>query len=163
MPTFAGRLTDALGAKWITFSGLLVPCLLTALLPVVIRSVGVGAAIAIQTINGGFHGCLYPSLFSLHTSWFPAKERSTANALIIFGGSLGNAAMYILGGYLCATDIGWPLVFYSLSALHLPWLAAWLWYASSQPADNRRISDEELLYLKQNVAVKKSSSSVSRV
>lgn len=144
-----------MGAKWVTFAGLLMPCFLTALLPLAIRAVGVGAAIAIQTLNGGFYGCIYPSLFSLYTRWFPADERSTANALIIFGGSLGNAAMYVLGGYLCATEVGWPLVFYVLSALHVPWLAAWLYYASSEPAESRRISEDELLYLKEYVVVRK--------
>lgn len=148
VPIFAGRITDTLGGKWITFVGIAFPCLLTALIPVAIRSVGVGAAIALQTLIGGFHGTLYPSLFSLNSKWFPAKERSTANACIIFGASMGNCSMYLLGGYLAETTMGWPLIYYVVSALHLPWLAAWLYFATSDPMDNKRISDSELVYIK---------------
>ena len=154
MPTLAGQITDSIGGKWVIFVGLLFPCLMTAIIPVITRMVGVWALITIQTLIGGFHGTIYPSLYSLYTQWFPESERATANGGIILGGSLGSTLMYIITGYLCNSSIGWPLVFYVFSALHVPWLILWLYYVTNDPSNNRRISDQELLFIKSNVKQK---------
>ena len=144
-PTVAGAITDHLGAKWINLAGALVPCLLSLLTPVGVRGGGVGVLIAIRTIDGLFHSCVYASLFSLYIRWFsdPA-ERAIANGATFFGGCLGSTVMYSLAGWACGTWVGWPLVYYINAALYLPWIVLWVVVVSDDPAGNRWISEAEL-------------------
>lgn len=151
VPTVAGRFTDSVGAKWIAFSGTLGPCVLSALTPWAVRTLGVGALIAIRTLMGGFHSFIYPSLFSLYVRWFPPKERATASAAMVFGGALGSTIMNLLAGVLAETNFGWPLVFYVAASFHVPWLLAWLYFASNTPAEHRLISNQELTFITQNI------------
>lgn len=151
VPTFAGWATDIFGGKWVTFIGTIVPAILSVITPVATRAGGVGALIAIRTIMGGFHGCVYPALFSLYVKWFPARERANANAGLSFGGGLGSTIMYILAGWLCQTNIGWPMVFYGNTLLYIPWLILWIFLCTNDPADNRHVTETELNYIKSNL------------
>lgn len=151
VPTLAGRITDSVGAKWIAFSGTLGPCVLSALTPWAVRTLGVGALIAIRILMGGFHGFIYASLFSLYVRWFPPKERATASAALVFGGAMGSTVMNLLAGVLAETSFGWPLVFYVSAAFHVPWLLAWLYFASNTPAEHRLISNQELTFITENI------------
>ena len=151
MPTIAGRITDIFGAKWVNFMGALGPCVLSILTPIGVRKGGVGVLIAIRTLDGAFHGCVYASLFSLYTKWFPARERANANGSLFFGGSLGSTVMYSLAGWACDTSTGWPMVYYLNSLLYIPWFILWIYYCSNDPAQNRHVSEEELQYIKTHV------------
>lgn len=151
-PAIAGFITDKFGAKWVNFMGAIVPCVLSLVTPIGVRKGGVGALIAIRTIDGAFHGCVYASLFSLYTKWFTARERAMANGSTFFGGSVGSTIMYALAGWACQTDIGWPLVYYINATLYIPWMILWIYFCSNDPAENRHISPEELSFLKENVA-----------
>lgn len=151
MPTFAGRLTDTIGGKWVAFGGALGPAILSALTPVATRTWGSGALIVIRILMGAFHGCVYPALFSLYTKWFPVSERANANAGLSFGGGLGSTVMYLLAGWLCQTTMGWPLVFYVNTLLYLPWMLLWLYFASNEPQENGRLSAKESQFIRANI------------
>lgn len=151
MPTIAGAITDRFGAKWVIFAGGVVPCLLSLLTPLGVRKGGVGVLIAIRIIDGGFHGCVYSSLFSLFTKWLPSNERAIANGSLFFGGSLGSSVMYALAGWAADTEIGWPLVYYVNSALYVPWFILWLYYCSNDPTTNGHVSDKELSFIQANL------------
>lgn len=94
-----------------------------------------GILIAIQTIIGGLQGVIYPSLFYLYVQWFQASERSKANSGIQIGQSIGSCLIYIVGGYLCNTTIGWPLVFYTVAIFHIPWIILWYFLVTDYPPD----------------------------
>ena len=150
VPTIAGSYTDSIGGMWFTFAGVLGPAILCAIIPFVIDQMGAIALIVVQTLIGGFHGLTYPALISLYIQWFPDTERPIANAGVQVGCAFGNALMYFLAGQLCETSIGWPLVFYAVSAFHIPWIFIWLYFGSSKPFESKRISDEELKYITSN-------------
>lgn len=89
--------------------------------------------IIIQIIIGATQAFTYPALFYLYVQWFPPEQRSKANSGIQIGVSLGSSIIYLIGGYLCETSIGWPLVFYVCSAFHIPWLILWLYFVDNNP------------------------------
>ncbi|KAI2811568.1 hypothetical protein BLOT_002746 [Blomia tropicalis] len=151
VPTIAGRITDTFGAKWVNFSGAAVPCVLSLLTPIGVRYGGVGTLIAIRVIDGAFHGCVYASLFSLYTRWFPPNERVNANGSLFFGGSLGSTVMFALAGWACETSVGWPMVYYINAVLYIPWMILWIYYCSNDPASNARITQEELQFIQNNI------------
>lgn len=111
---------------------------------------GAIALIVVQTLIGGFHGLTYPAFISLYIQWFPNTERPIANAGIQVGNAFGNALTFFVAGELCESSIGWPLVFYAISAFHVPWLFIWLYFGSNKPFESKRISDVELKYITSN-------------
>lgn len=145
-----GSYTDKLGGKWFALIGVLGPCILTAITPVVARELNLGPLVALQTLMGFFHGFTYPTFFSLYVQWFPSEERPKANSGIQVGVAVGSCFMYILAGYLCETSIGWPLVFYVMSIFHVPWIVLWLYFGANRPEESKRITDSELKYIIQH-------------
>jgi sugar phosphate permease len=77
------------------------------------------------------------------SSWFPLKERATANAFMLSSNSLGPA----LAPLFVATVLsgwGWHAVFYSLFIPGII-IALLIWFfVTDTPAENKRISKEEL-------------------
>jgi len=135
----------------VAFIGALGPCILSLLTPFATRAGGVGALIAIRTLMGGFHGCVYGPLFSLYTKWFPLRERTNANAGLLMGSALGSTVMYALAGWLCETETGWPLVFYANALLYIPWMLLWVYFCTNEPRGNRLLTDKELDYIESHV------------
>ncbi|OTF77516.1 Major Facilitator-like protein, partial [Euroglyphus maynei] len=150
LPTIIGSFTDRFGGQWFAFIGVLGPCILSAISPLAIDYYQDIALIIIQIMIGGFHGFTYPAWFSLFSKWFYGDERTRANSWMQIGNAIGCSGMYFLAGHLCKlSTIGWHLIFYVMAAIHLPWLALWLWYGSDDPYTNKRISDMELQFIQQ--------------
>ena len=153
VPTLAGRATDAIGGKWIAFFGALGPCILAMLTPVMTELGGAWALIINRILVGGFHGVTYAAMFSLYVKWFPIQELSTANSGLIFGGSIGSTIMSALAGYI-AQYWSWQAVFYVIALFHLPFLILWFIFSTNEPNTNRFLSNEERVYIQQNVQEK---------
>ncbi|KAH7639660.1 sialin [Dermatophagoides farinae] len=132
VPTIVGSLIERYGAKWFAFIGVIGPCILTAITPW-IATVNVYLLIVVMILVGVTQAFTYPALFHLYVRWFPPEELSKANSGIQVGASLGGIIIYSIGGYLCETTIGWPLVFYVSAATHIPWLFLWLYFGSDHP------------------------------
>lgn len=81
------------------------------------------------------------------SSWFPVKERATANAFMMSSNSLGPAlAPLFVAGIIAAW--GWRTVFYTL---FIPGIivAILIWiYVTDMPEHNQRVSKEELAEIK---------------
>ncbi|KAH7639661.1 sialin-like protein 6 [Dermatophagoides farinae] len=153
VPTLAGRATDAIGGKWIAFFGALGPFILAMLTPVMTELGGAWALIINRILVGGFHGVTYAAMFSLYVKWFPIQELSTANSGLIFGGSIGSTIMSALAGYI-AQYWSWQAVFYVIALFHLPFLILWFIFSTNEPNTNRFLSNEERVYIQQNVQEK---------
>ncbi|XP_027194334.2 sialin-like [Dermatophagoides pteronyssinus] len=132
IPTIAGNFTEKYGGKWFAFIGVFIPCVMTMLIPWAANQ-NIIILIIIQIIIGATQAFTYPALFYLYVQWFPPEQRSKANSGIQIGVSLGSSIIYLIGGYLCETSIGWPLVFYVCSAFHIPWLILWLYFVDNNP------------------------------
>lgn len=154
VPTIVGSYIERFGGKWFTMIGVIGPCLLTAITPW-IATKNVYLLIIVMILIGATQGFIYPSLFHLYIQWFPPEQRSKANSSIQVGQSIGGTLMYIVGGYLCKTSIGWPLIFYFEAAIHIPWIFLWLYFGSDHPIvddddDYERkstITAEKVIYL----------------
>ncbi|KAI7685869.1 Sialin, partial [Sarcoptes scabiei] len=140
VPTLVGSVTNRFGGKRLAFVGIFFPCILTALIPTAAKT-DANLFILVQSLNGLFQGFIYPSLFHLYVKWFEPDERSKANSGIQFGQSIGGALMSLIGGYLCETVTGWPLLYYFMSLVHIPWIILWVWLASDQPTLKAKINN----------------------
>lgn len=158
-PPIAGRLTVALGGKWVCFVGVTCSSLVSLFTPWAIGLGGSTAFICLQIMLGAFLALIYPSVYNLIVRWFPTNEKANANAGMIFGGCVGTSFGSYMSGELCNL-FGWPSVFYAAAFLHLPWMIVWLLLVTNDPADNRWINDQELSFILEK-RLKTQQSSVS--
>ena len=159
-PIIAGRLSERFGAKWITALGVFVPAVLTSLTPLA-ADIDVGLVIAISFLMGCFNGCVYASLFSLYSNWFPITERASAVGSLATAGNVGLVIIFPVAGYLSESNFlgGWPSIFYVTTFIHIPWLLLWCYYVTNSPYESGKISQEELEYIQKGCV----SSSNSKV
>ena len=101
---------------------------------------------------GGFHGLVYPSLFSLFAKWFPESEKNLAVGGTSVLGNMGGIITMPIAAYLIELDFlgGWPSVFYLFSLIHLIWFILFCYFVSNCPEDDNRISEKELKYIQAN-------------
>jgi ACS family glucarate transporter-like MFS transporter len=109
---------------------------------------GAGSMTAIRFLLGGFQAVDWPSSIASFRSWFPAAERSRANACLLAGTYLGP----ILGAPLTAllvADFGWRAAFIIFGALGVVSACAWWFIFRNEPRDHWAVSREEADYIEQ--------------
>lgn len=107
-----------------------------------------------RVIIGAFHGVVHPSLYFLFQNWFPKKEQSTALSMLLLGTSLGLILNVPIAGAIADIQIfdnvGWSLLFYGGSLLHIFWLLFWALFVTDAPELHNMIKDSEIGYIRQN-------------
>lgn len=141
-----GWLADRFGGKRILSIGVLWWSLFTIITPLARTVTGMTAA---RVLMGLGEGVNFPSIQSLTAKWIPAGERSRVAGFTLSGISVGNIIAFPLAT-LIMTTLGWQYVFYVFGVLGLLWLVFWLPHAANRPEEHRRITVEELAYIKEN-------------
>uniref|UniRef100_A0A8R1EGV4 MFS domain-containing protein n=1 Tax=Caenorhabditis japonica TaxID=281687 RepID=A0A8R1EGV4_CAEJA len=59
-----------------------------------------------------FKGFVAPSYTTIIGNWFPASEKSTAVSMFTTGNQLAAAVGNPVVAAVCASDFGWPWIFY---------------------------------------------------
>ena len=90
--------------------------------------------------EGLFPACAFKTI----SVWFPQKERSTANALMLASNSLGPALtpLFVVG---IMSLWGWRGVFYSLCIPGILIMILFWIFVTDKPVDSKRVSPEELI------------------
>ena len=100
----------------------------------------------VRILFGIGEGVHPPCAFKLNSNWFPNRERATANAIFTSANSLGPAvapplAVAIIGAW------GWHSIFYIFGILGFIVIPLWIWVVRNSPAEDEKISKEELAYI----------------
>lgn len=69
----------------------------------------------------------------------------------LIGGPLGNVIAFPIAGWISASSIGWPVVFYLYGAVGVVWSVIWLLVGSDSPAEHKTISTEERKYIESGI------------
>lgn len=147
-----GRLADAYGGKWIIFMGAIIPLLLIIItIPLTNLFQSLTPLFVNIIIVEFFYAFTYAAMFSLFDKWFPSNEIPIANALIAFGGSLGQTIILI-----CASNHNnWDIsLLYILTVIHVPFILFWAFMVSNDPKTSNRIYHSERLYLNEKIEKK---------
>ncbi len=85
----------------------------------------------------------YPNAAGVIARWFPARERARSQGFVWaasrFGGMLAPVLIVPVEAWL-----GWRAVFWMLGLLGITWALVWLRFFHNRPADDPRITQEEL-------------------
>ncbi|MCU1651973.1 MAG: hypothetical protein JWQ60_3122 [Pseudonocardia sp.] len=132
---FGPRRTLALAGLWWSVFTFITPYGVVFLGFVVIRAVlGIGQAADWPA-----------SVFTLHR-WFPQREQSRANSLLLCGLYLGNVVGTPLVVWIM-TSFGWHQVFHLFAAVGAVLALLWWWQVRDEPREHPRISAAEVRYI----------------
>jgi ACS family hexuronate transporter-like MFS transporter len=92
-------------------------------------------------------GANFPGAIKATAEWFPVKERALATGMFNAGSNVG-AIICPIGVPWMFQHLGWPATFYITGAVGFIWVAAW-WWIYETPEKHRRLSKEELTYIKE--------------
>lgn len=142
----AGQLSQLVGAKILLTIASIVCALLTLSTPLAIEW-DWKLLLLMRTLQGFFQGVFFPSFHALLSKWTHPSERGFLSSIAYSGMYVGTFVMLASSGVLTTTSVGWPLIFYASGFITLIWSLVWSIYGSSSPADCKRISIEERLYI----------------
>ncbi|XP_055859159.1 putative inorganic phosphate cotransporter isoform X2 [Episyrphus balteatus] len=143
----AGQVAQRYGAKPVIFWGVLICSILAILTPVCAKIGGSALVCTLRVIQGLCQGTVFPSSHNLLSKWAPFTERGKLGTISYSGVQFGTALMLCVSGELASSVLGWPSIFYMSGAAGCLWAILWYFFASSCPAENSFISEEEKLYI----------------
>lgn len=146
-----GVMADRWNAKKMVALSCLGFSVFTALTPV--AGLAFASMLVVRFLVGAFESVAFPAYASLNSLWVPRKEYSRAQTVSLSGSFLGQAIAYPLTTWLVLT-FTWKVVFYFNAALGGLWLVAWVWFATNNPAEHPKVSQEELREIEENRAAR---------
>jgi len=146
-----GYLATKFGGKRVFVIGIAATSVLTLLTPF-LTHIGTGFLITTRILEGLFEGITYPSIHAIWARWAPPLERSRLAAVAFSGSYVGTVMALPLSGIL-AQHFGWEWIFYVFGVLGLLWCISWTWIVKDNPEEDRKITDQELEYLRTSIGV----------
>lgn len=102
--------------------------------------------VAIRVLLGIGQAADWPaSVYTLHR-WFPQREQSRGNSILLCGLYLGNVVGTPLVVWIIDT-FGWRQVFHIFAVLGVLLALAWWWYVRDEPREHPKISKAEVAYI----------------
>lgn len=111
----------------------------------------------LRTTLGIAEGPHFPALTRVVADWLPASERARAT-------SYGLAAVpfaSVIGAPLLSNlivQLGWKMTFIMLGGLGIAWSVAWLYFFRDYPENCARVSDSELMHIREGQIVDRTMS-----
>ncbi|XP_046377078.2 sialin-like isoform X1 [Haliotis rufescens] len=150
-----GWLAGKVGGKLLFGAGILVPSLLSLLIPMAVRF-HISWLITIRVVQGIFQGVVYPAMHSLWGKWAPVMERSKLITVTYAGAQIGTVVAMLGTGYLCKYGFagGWPSVFYVFGGMGCLWSIMWFIFVHDTPTQHPRIALSERIYIEASIGKK---------
>ena len=152
-----GWLATKFGGKWVFGLGVLGTAVLTIVTPYVAREYPLWVFILVRILEGVGEGVTFPAMHGVWARWAPPMERSKLATISYSGAYVGTIISMPLSGWLCASEYGWPSVFYLCGGLGVIWFVLWICLVHSDPSTHPRMSTVELLYIQRSLRDEKSS------
>ncbi|NDL62205.1 MFS transporter [Acerihabitans arboris] len=120
---------------------------------------GFKSLLALRLALGVGEAAAYPSNAGITARWFPDKERATVSGLFDSASKFGGAvAMPLIVWMIYMFD--WRLTFMIIGAIGLVWVIAWYAIYAENPEDHKRISPQEVSYIRDGQVQKHGDKSV---
>ena len=151
----AGRMAHRYGAKRVFATSIIVPAILTLLMPIACETHFI-LALALRALIGLFASGNFPSIYTYFYIWIAPKEKTSAVACTVSGMYMGEIVGFSLSGYLTGipmqiqdTNMGnWRLLFYFFGLVAIGWVPLWLYFTYEKPEDHPYMTAEELKFIK---------------
>eukprot|EP01041_Mallomonas_annulata_P012105 gene12105-25395_t len=150
----ASQFAQYYGAKWLFGASVLIPSLLTLLVPAACRH-SFKLALVIRALIGFAESASFPACYYFFPRWIPNNEKTIMIATFMSGIYLGSCIGFSVSGMIAADHFdffgyhlgGWPAIFYFFGVVGIAWVPLWMYYAYEDPKDHPDITQNELDYL----------------
>ncbi|KAL6437430.1 hypothetical protein ACFW04_005133 [Cataglyphis niger] len=119
--------------------------------PIVASQWGLPAVLVCRVGMGLMQACMLPCVHTLLSKWAPPSERARLGTFAYAGAQFGTVITMPISGFLAASSIGWPSIFYLFGALTILWSTVFLYYGADSPAEHRSISQKEREYIEESL------------
>lgn len=142
------------GAKRLFGFSILIPSLLTLLVPMACRY-SFTLALCIRALIGLTESAAFPACYHFFPNWIPNSQKTVMISVFMSGIYVGSIMGFSLSGVIASTEFqifsytigGWPFIFYFFGVLGVLWFPLWMVFSYETPEDHPEISDVELEYL----------------
>ncbi|ODM91702.1 Sialin, partial [Orchesella cincta] len=141
-----GWLANRFGGKKVFGYGMLTTSILAIVTPVLTRLGGAPVLVAIRVAQGLAEGVVFPAMHGVWSHWSPVHERSRLATIAFSGSYVGTVFSLVISGFL-AEHVGYQSIFYFFGVFAFLWTILWLTNVGETPAEDKRISEEELNYI----------------
>lgn len=108
---------------------------------------GFKSLLGLRVALGIGEAAAYPSNAGIAAKWFPDRERATVSGLFDSASKFGGAvAMPLIVWMIYIFD--WRLTFLIIGSIGLIWVIAWYFIYAENPEDHKKISKEEVDYIR---------------
>ena len=108
---------------------------------------GYAQLLIVRTMFGFAEGPMNSTTNRAITNWFPRRETARAVGFTFSGQTFGSAIAAPIVAFI-AINTSWRVSFGILAVFGLVWVLVWRVLVTDLPQDNRRVSKDELLFLK---------------
>ncbi|XP_037942193.1 putative inorganic phosphate cotransporter, partial [Teleopsis dalmanni] len=157
-----GQLAVKFGGKMVFFYSILISSVLAVLTPLCTQFGDWKLLFALRAIQGLSQGALFPSTHTILSKWAPEQERGILCTFCYAGTHFGSVIIFAISGFIAASPLGWPGIFYVSGALGFLWLAVWFILGADRPSDCKSISKEEQRLIEDSIAEKQFETPVNQ-
>ncbi|XP_015597302.1 putative inorganic phosphate cotransporter isoform X2 [Cephus cinctus] len=143
----SGYLAQHWSAQRLLSTGMFICSILNMLVPLAAKYGDWGAVCACRVGMGLSQACLMPSLHTMLSKWVPPTERARLGTFAYAGAQFGTVIAMPISGYLAASSIGWPSVFYVFGTVSLLWTILFYICGADSPAQSKMISFDEKKFI----------------
>lgn len=139
------------GVKYVFGLSVLIPSILTLLVPVACRH-SVSTAVLVRVIIGLFESANFPSVYYYFATWIPSSEKTMTVPFLLSGMYVGEIVGFSLSGLVISLEIdvpggafgGWPWVFYIFGLVGILWYPLWQTLFYNTPQEHPHVAIDEL-------------------
>ena len=151
----ASLLAEKLGSKTTFGFAILVPCVLTLLVPLAAKT-SFSSILAIRALIGLSQAATFPSIYHFYPRWVPKAEKTKMISFSHSGMYFGEIVGFGLSGALINADFydgeghykGWEVVFFVFGLIGILWFPIFWWRVYDTPEEHPYITNEEVALIR---------------
>ncbi|XP_066588738.1 putative inorganic phosphate cotransporter isoform X2 [Prorops nasuta] len=149
----SGYLANVWSGQKLLASGVLICGVFNLLMQAAAHYGDVIAVCACRVGMGLSQSCLLPCIHTLLSKWVPPNERARLGTFAYAGAQFGTVFALPVSGWVAASSLGWPFVFYIFGGLAIIWSILFFIFGADSPSEHRSISIEEKSYIVQSLMI----------
>lgn len=151
-----GRIAEVYGAKYVILMGVAGSAIINLFTPWMARN-SFPMLIVSRILMGAIQAGGYPAMYALINRWLTMSEASIYAPMLKMSLRVGQVLASMAPGLMP----NWPGVFYLVGLLGIVWSTFWVFLSTSDPSENKWVSQMELAHIMKNKKRKQDESTTS--
>ncbi|EFN68275.1 Putative inorganic phosphate cotransporter [Camponotus floridanus] len=147
----SGYIANVWSGQKLLAIGMLLCGVLNVVMPFVASKWALPAVLVCRVGMGLTQACLLPCIHTLLSKWAPPSERARLGTFAYAGAQFGTLIAMPVSGFLAASSLGWPSIFYIFGTLAIVWSIVFFYFGANSPAEHRSISPKERKYIEDSL------------